>query len=350
MKNQILKVKRMFPLINGIFHYIQYQFPEEIEITEDQLDLLFISSWGMRLVAPVVLVLRDDPWQDSQLSVEELTYLGALIKNMYQYKWDKLANVLALEYDPIHNYSDTYHEELEEHGTGDDVVTHDTTVTDNTTVDIDKTVTDSGTERTVKSGSDTVDRTEAITIDKSDAETGTDAISKQSSDNSTRTDNLHEDVEGTKDDGLYGFNSEEAVGADTSATHTVTANTGTQGTTTSGTESSTRTANLVHTINDDRSTDVDETKTSSHESTVYGGLVKTTDETNATQGTRATTGTESTARENQRTRLRDFTHLGNIGNISTQQLIDQEIKLWHWNFINQVLNDVKDFLTIPVYE
>ena len=350
MKNQFLKVKRMFPLINGIFHYINYQFPEEITITDDQLDLLFISSWGMRLVAPIVLTLRDDPWEDSQLSTTELTYLGSLIKNMYQNKWDRLASVLELEYDPIHNYSDTYHEELEEHGAGDDVVTHNTTVTDNTTVDNDKTVTDSGTERTVKSGSDTIDRTEELTIDKTDAETGTDGIVKQSSDSLTRTDNLTEESTGTKDDGLFGFNSEEAVGADTSSTHMRTTNTGTQGSSASGNESSTRTANLTHTINDDRINDVDETKTSSSESTVYGGLIKTTDETNTTQGTRRTTGTDSTERENERTRVRDFTHLGNIGNITTQQLIEQEIKLWHWNFINQVLNDVKDFLTIPVYE
>lgn len=350
MKSQMLKVKRMFPLNNGIFHYINYSFPEEITITQDQLDLLFISSWGMRIVAPVVLISRDDMWEDNPLTVQELTYLGSLIKNAYQNKWDKLAAVLSLEYDPIHNYSDTYHEEMEEHGTGDDVVTHNTTVTDNSTVDNDKVVTDSGSERTVKTGSDTIDRSESYTIDKSDAETGTDTIAKQKQDSSTRTDNLNQEVTGAQDDGIYGFNSEEAVGADTSSTHTVTANTGTQGLSASGTESSTRTANLTHTINDDRSTDVDETKSSSHESTVYGGLVKTTDDVTRTQGTRATTGTDSTEKENERTRVRDFTHLGNIGNLTTQQLIEQEIKLWHWNFINQVLNDVKDFLTIPVYE
>lgn len=294
MRDQSLKVKRMFPLTNGIFHYIDYQFPEEIEITDDQLDFLFISSWGMRIVAPIVLVLRDGPWEDGALTEQELIYLGALIKNMYKYKWDKLAELLSLEYDPIHNYSDTFHEEVTENGTDNNTVTHDTTVTDNRTMDIDKSVTDSGSERTVKSGSS----------------------------NKTRTDNLSETVEATGANDLYGFNSEEAVGADTNVSHSTKLNTGTQAT--AGTDSG--------------------------ESTVYGGLIHTTDEGHVDHSTSAKTGTVETEGENTHNKVRDYTHLGNIGNITTQQLISEEIKLWHWNLINQILNDVKDFLTIPVYE
>jgi len=294
MRDQSLKVKRMFPLTNGIFHYINYQFPEEIEITDDQLDLLFISSWGMRIVAPIVLVLRDGPWEDGVLTEQELTYLGALIKNMYKYKWDKLAKLLSLEYDPIHNYSDTFHEKVAEDGTDNNTVTHDTTVTDDRTMDIDKSVTDSGSERTVKSGSS----------------------------NKTRTDNLSEKVDATGANDLYGFNSKEAVGADTDVSHSTKLNTGTQAT--AGTDSG--------------------------ESTVYGGLVHTTDEGHVDHSTSAKTGTVETEGENTHNKVRDYTHLGNIGNITTQQLISEEIKLWHWNLINQILNDVKDFLTIPVYE
>lgn len=49
------------------------------------------------------------------------------------------------------------------------------------------------------------------------------------------------------------------------------------------------------------------------------------------------------------TRDRQFTHKGNIGNLTTQELIRQEIKLWEWNFIESVLSDVKELLTIPMY-
>lgn len=48
-------------------------------------------------------------------------------------------------------------------------------------------------------------------------------------------------------------------------------------------------------------------------------------------------------------RARKYTHKGNIGNITPQQLIQQEIDLWRWNFIEEVLNDVKSFITIPIY-
>lgn len=294
MRNQSLKVKKMFPLINGIFHHINYQFPEDIDITDNQLDLLFISSWGMRIVAPVVLVLRDDPWEPDALTEEELEYLGRLILNMYKYKWDKLAAILSLEYDPIHNYSDTFHEVIDEDGTNSDVVTHNTTVTDNSSVDIDKSVTDGGTERIVYSGQDS----------------------------KTRTDNLNEAIDATGQNDVYGFNSDDAVGADTNANNSVKLNTGTQAT----------------------------AGTNSGERTTHGGLSHTTDEDRVVNSTSAKTGTVSTEGENTRDRVRDYIHLGNIGNITTQQLISEEIKLWHWNLINQILNDVKDFLTIPVYE
>lgn len=81
----------------------------------------------------------------------------------------------------------------------------------------------------------------------------------------------------------------------------------------------------------------------------------------------ADTGTQTTAKDETRTldltkssdgvtenseeltRVRTFTHKGNIGNLTTQELIKQELRLWEWNFIETVLADVKDFLTIPFY-
>lgn len=43
------------------------------------------------------------------------------------------------------------------------------------------------------------------------------------------------------------------------------------------------------------------------------------------------------------------THRGNIGNLTTQQLMKQEIELRRWNFIESVLEDAKELLTIPMY-
>lgn len=49
------------------------------------------------------------------------------------------------------------------------------------------------------------------------------------------------------------------------------------------------------------------------------------------------------------TKSRTYKHQGNIGNLTTQDLLKQEIKLWEWNFIDTILSDVKELLTLPIY-
>lgn len=48
-------------------------------------------------------------------------------------------------------------------------------------------------------------------------------------------------------------------------------------------------------------------------------------------------------------RAKQSIHRGNIGNLTPQQLITQEIELWRWNFIDEVLNDIKSMITLPIY-
>lgn len=282
------KIREMIPLNNGIFSAMEYPYPSVFQITDQEMDFMFATNYGLRTIAPVVVVAYE---QDSDTYIATL---AQMIKHMYAPKWDKLASLVNLQYDPIHNYSDTVHEKVTEDIEGSDTLTHNTTVSNSEQVDNDTSVSDSGTERTV--------------------------VSKQGS--KTRTDNLSEVVANTDEGNVFGFNSVQAVGSDTGASNTTRTNTGTQGT----------------------------SETGSDESTKYGGLVHTTDGTVVTEGTKRTTGTEGTERASNRERVRDLTHLGNIGNITTQQLINEEIKLWRWNFIQEILNDVKDFLTIPVYD
>lgn len=282
------KIREMIPLNNGIFSAMEYPYPSVFQITDQEMDFMFATNYGLRTIAPVVVVAYE---QDSDTYIATL---AQMIKHMYAPKWDKLASLVNLQYDPIHNYSDTVHEKVTEDIEGSDTLTHNTTVSNSEHVDNDTSISDSGTERTV--------------------------VSKQGS--KTRTDNLSEVVANTDEGNVFGFNSVQAVGSDTGASNTTRTNTGTQGT----------------------------SETGSDESTKYGGLVHTTDGTVVTEGTKRTTGTEGTERASNRERVRDLTHLGNIGNITTQQLINEEIKLWRWNFIQEILNDVKDFLTIPVYD
>lgn len=285
-------VKRLFPMINGIFTYINYQFPEFLHITQAELDIYFIANWGMRTVAPIVRVVHEADTE--QLTTAELTVLGDMIRHMFEYKWDKQSVLLSVEYDPIHNYLDEYHEELGEDIEESTTRTPNITIANTETVDNDTTISDGGSQVTNTSGTTT----------------------------STRTDNLQESTTSTGENNLFGFNSDEAVGADTDASNTTVTNTGTVG----------------------------NSESSNSQTTVNGGLTHTTDGTIATTGSKRTTGTESNETTSDRNRVRDFSHQGNIGNLTTQQLMNQEIELWRWNFIQEVLNDVKGFLTLPVYE
>lgn len=283
-------VKKLFPMINGIFTYINYEFPAELTITNAALDVIFLTNWGLRTVAPVVLELHQE---GEQLTSAELFQLSQLILVMYKSKWDRLVDVAQAEYDPIHNYSDEYHEEISENISGERTRTPDISVANNESVATDTVVTDGGSERIVTSEEETA----------------------------TRTNNLSEAVQSNESNNLFGFNSFDAVGSDTGASDMNRANTGT----------------------------VSDSKDRSGESTRYGGLTHTTDDDRVTTGTKRTTGTESEESASDRSRTRDFTHLGNIGNLTTQQLLTQEIELWRWKLIDVVLNDVKDFLTLPLY-
>lgn len=94
-----------------------------------------------------------------------------------------------------------------------------------------------------------------------------------------------------------------------------------------------------------------------------GGNTKKTDGTDSTVNTGTQKNEESVADSGSETREykqtddfsgsdnrdRSGTHLGNIGNLTSQKMLNEEIELWKWNFINMVLEDVRDFCTLPIY-
>ncbi len=333
MLPRTMRIKNLFPMVNGIFHHLNYTFPEVLSLTPEQLDIIWCTNYGMRLAAPVVLVVHDDA-ESQVLTSEELSQLSQLILAMYKYKWDRLGNLLSLEYDPIHNYSDDVHEETTEQIDRTEELTHGTTVQTTGQSSGTETLTDSGSERTVTTETNS----------------------------STRTDNLQEHTTGAVNNDIYGFNSDQAVGDNTSDSDNTRTNTGTQGNSGQSSKESTTYGGLVHTTQKSGTTsesqgttgtdltEVSDDTQGSNESTTYGGLIHTTQKTGTTSETQGTTGSDTTEEGSNRTRIRDLTHLGNIGNLTTQQLMTQEIELWRWNYIQEILNDVKDFLTIPVYD
>lgn len=165
--------------------------------------------------------------------------------------------------------------------------------------------------------------TESVTIITSETSEGNSEMSDISNEigteNKTRTDDLQKSTSYTSDENrsgvdnskIYGFNSTEAVDSDSSTENLETGIEGTSDENSTGTQtyanSSERERNLTRTNSTDSATDATQNKD------------------------------------------RTFTHKGNIGNLTTQELIRQDIKLWEWNFIESILNDAKDLLTLPIY-
>lgn len=139
------------------------------------------------------------------------------------------------------------------------------------------------------------------------------------SSSNTRTDLLSESVTTTEDstttetghDDRYGFNSNTAVGVTEDGTSTVVDSDGSRTKSNTGTQTHNATENLTRTISE--------------------------------------TGTDKHDWETDNDFDKEGYHKGNIGNISTQKLINEDLELWRWNIIEEALNDIKDFCTLPLY-
>lgn len=118
--------------------------------------------------------------------------------------------------------------------------------------------------------------------------------------------------DGTDNDLIYGLNSSQGVGANDQIR--------------TATSSNTRTDNLRE---EDNTTRTDNLKRED-----------------------STTRTDNLSEDVDRdySRDRSVSRIGNIGNITTQQMLTEEIALWKWNFVWEVIDDVKNFLTLRLYK
>lgn len=256
-----------------------------------QLDLGYYSHSAQKLISPVVFDVSgniDNIVNDSDLSeltTEQRTAIAGMIFNIFNRKWSKLWNVYQITYDPKYNYV------MDETETIERDVTRNST--DEGTIDTSNTgtITDSGSE----GGSVTTDTAGSTT------NTGT-----QSNDGTSNT-----------EDGIFGFNSSISVGSDTSDNQT----------------SNVRTDNLSSTN--------DETVTETRNLT--DGNTRTLDTTDVES--RSITHSDS---ENDDT-TRETNRAGTTGIYTPQQMLNEEIELWQWNFYKQVFEDIDSILCLDIY-
>ena len=372
-KRRAQKIKQILPLTNGLFTKMTFSFPEGI--TKSNLDLMFLSNYGMRNPSPIVEMIQSE--YGEPLNSIELTTLAHSIEEMYQDRWEKLGNIYGIEYDPIHNYLDEWEDTSEEVLDGESTKTSSGSTVYGKTQTETVLRTDNLTERNVYEEDTTSTRTDDLTktetrnleleSTRTDNLTETNTYGKVD----TRTDNLSEAVTGTTSltgsqtsgDTVHAFNSSGALpttGNSLSNTNSeqvsnTTLNTGTLAHALTGSDGKTNTGTRT-TVNDDTGT-----VTTADEGTEQTVGEKDSTNTKTNTGTRSTTdqssfggtdttsGSGSSTEDVTTTKDRSGRHFGNIGNLTSQKQILEEINLWKWNYMNEILSDVKEFCTLPVY-
>lgn len=356
---QLLKKKRQSESDAGFFEMIATLFSVDfLGVDPILIDRMLWSRIALRSPSPIVVNTHES--EDELLTFDERAELARMMYWYYKVKWDKQKAVCAIEYDPIHNYLD----EWEDESSGSDSrsgtsstsrsdITNQTVTTDNTRTDdllqeteedTDITRTDNLTERTTFGGTST--RTDNLMETKNYGGT------------STRTDNLTQTdsgATGTKEHQVQAFNSTQYKPADkeifTGEGSNTRNNTGTSGTVNGGTDTKANTG-TVGTVNGGQDVKAN-TGTEQTDKGVTGSVANTGTQRN--QGSEITNGgltrTESgtTGETGTNSRERSGRHTGNIGNLTSQKQLNEEIALWKWNFIEELLSDATDFLTLQVY-
>lgn len=366
-------MKQILPITNGLFAHINYTFREGV--TKTNLDLMFLGEYGNRNPSAIVELIQTT--EGSKLTNEDLTTLGAVILEMFQDRWDKLGAIYDIEYDPIHNYLDEWEDKSEEKVDRDvamgktgftayghtEGVAGTRTDTYNTTNRVD--------EDNSKTRTDNLQS--LVTHDTTETERRVDALKEETTygRSDTRTDNLTEGTQqssnGRSDSGdqnkVVAFNQSSSSLTDEKSSgeghsdvmNSTVQNTGTQTNASTGKDTIDNTGTRTTTTEDDGTVTTANTGT---QTVVDDNSVVTTQTGTVTRGNTSTTthggrddtasnGTES--EDIDRDRERSGSHSGNIGNLTSQKMIGEEIALWRWNYVREILNDVKEFCTLPVY-
>ena len=453
----LLKKKRESAEDAGFFELIQFLFGfNYLDVDGGTIDRMFWSRVALRTPSPIVVNTHDED-EGVRLTYEERVEIARMMYAYYKVKWEKQKAVVAIEYDPIHNYLDEWSDTSE----GEDsrssessgfrtdtpnvTVTKNNTRTDNLlssetknlteqrTDNITTTTTFGKTETTTHDTTDThrydIDETEGYDGYKEETKYGktdtrTDNLTEEITygETTTRTDNLTENKtygktstrtdnltktdsgdNGTKETQIYAFNSvsfqpsdkeihtgwggntEHNTGTqgtvegggdgktntgtqtDAKSGKDTTSKTGTQADAQSGKDEFTKTGEIekskdgTETIEKDGTVGVVQGGTESVADTGTQTVTNTGSDSVANTGTQTNQGTESTTGTNQRSesgtesitgtssRDRSGVHSGNIGNLTSQKQIGEEIALWKWNFIEEIMADATDFLTLQVY-
>lgn len=315
MYSDIYHYKDKIPLSSSLFTKIGYSAILDYA-TYEQMDIMLYSEIANRPVAPIVLDVQLD--RTIPLTSDDLNRLGALILARYKFSWDKMLTAAELEYDPIHNFADNIQEAKNTRFAGDTTLSRQKSENRVNTKDL----TDTKTSNVTKNSS------ENQSISDSKSYTNTKNLTD------TSTDSGQESTAQIANNSYYGFNSVTAVPADEIS------------------GSTTISGGLVNTLTHTGTDSISATDMGTQQNTVSGTEATMTTDAHTGTDTIATMATNSDHTVDASTNevIRTVSRTGNIGNISTQKLIKEELELWGWNLVKRIILDVKEFVTIPVYD
>lgn len=319
MYNNILNDNIMSDLLN-------YDVPwkdDEAIINPMFLDMGYAMQSAGKLIAPIMrsFINYDSDYNVLPMTNEARQYVAGMVFTLYNVKWSRLYALLSMNYDPISNYDMTETETINRETDYDSTDTG--TVTRVNDTDTSNTATHTGTN------------TNVIDTDTTDMKTNSGEITTVIEEENTNTGTITDSGTRTVDDGVFGFNSSDAVDSDTS-TETK-GNTRTNNLTDNKDSTETETRNLSDV--DTGTVDTTETQTKNLTDTESVEIDSTDTETRDLAGTNS--GSEDTQRELHRS--------GNIGVTTTQQMINSEIELWQWNFFKTVFDDIDKVCCLDIY-
>lgn len=351
---RLRQVKEVFALDKGPFYGLTATLPEQ----KEDLDGLFYEYYMVRPVSPIVEDLRSKYSDDTQFFQQLARYLW----NRYHRKWEKLFGIDELEYVPIDNYSDTFSETLSGAESEQEDITRDGTTgnarvsakSDSSATALSqlKSLAESETkdESTSRSGTESEGKSSTTSITGSSSDTRTDDLT-QSNAGSTSSDNATE-----TDTGVYAENTNELSPTDkeevssqtTVGNASVQVNTGTQSHSGSTSSSTTEGEATAKAHEDETLSQLSKGRALAQADTTDTN--QTSDSTTSTAESGNTHGEDSTSRARANVQAKASTHTGILGNTSRQKLIRQEIELWNWTIVQEMLNDAKDFCCLPIWE
>lgn len=331
MSTTVRQIKDAFPnsfIGNGLFSAFDNPVWKD-NFTASDLDILFITRYGERLESPFIEHFDTG----NGVSESDLPVVARTIYNVFSSQWSHLWKANISEYNPIENtdafvsITDTH--ETNENGTENRTTAGNTSGTTGgkTETDTDNTTTGTGTVTHAIDETETLKGTGTVTHTIDEKTTAT------TSGNSSGTDNGENNV--------FGFNSASAVGSDASTgTTTATAKSDSSGT---RNETDTETRDTT----DAKTNNTTDTETRNTTDKLTGKQTTTENGTNSTTANE-TVEAKTTATGNGTDTHEEHRH-GNIGVTTNAQMIQGEIDIWKWSFIDTVMNDICKLIALSVY-